>query len=269
MRLRHFIKYYTGAFFSGTFPKRSHTVKQEFTLPAASSLPKGIINRSIRYYCACKLNADNAESTHKEFWQNQTSSQWFDRTSHRLEELYIPAYQKYVKRVNSLLAQYGLVNICEWGAGNGSWLNYLQGQLTGVKNFAGVDLSDSQINANQQEYPELTFHQGDIVEWTGSNIQAGTLYHTNTGVLEYLSQASLTELFSTVISKSNTGLFLMEPVEKNHDLLTQKHSFLHGDEYSYSHNLPHLINDAGFEIIFLEEATVLNYRVLIIFAVNK
>jgi hypothetical protein len=90
-----------------------------------------------------------------------------------------------------------------------------------------------------------------------------TIFVTQGGVLEYLSQQSLCGVFETIVGRApNALLFLIEPLADDFDLSTQCESLPVGGEFSYSHNYPALMQAAGIAIDFQDERRRLKHRML-------
>jgi len=85
--------------------------------------------------------------------------------------------------------------------------------------------------------------------------------------LEYLSQASVENLFQLIANSGNNLLFLIEPLAEDYHLESETDSRIYGIEHSYAHNHPHLLKRSGFQILQYEEVNILNTRMQIIVAV--
>ena len=63
-------------------------------------------------------------------------------------------------------------------------------------------------------------------------------------------QDDLKQLFRHLAEQRKPAAVVMiETIGSDHDLETEKDSLIYGREMSFSHNYPHLLQHAGFEII--------------------
>ncbi|MBC8217135.1 MAG: hypothetical protein H8E73_01605, partial [Planctomycetes bacterium] len=86
------------------------------------------------------------------------------------------------------------------------------------------------------------------------------------GVLEYLPPESVDRYFALIAGLKPAAVVLIEPIGLNHDLDTQPESWPYGQEFSLSHNYPHRLRQAGFEIKYQHEVNVYGVRVILILA---
>ncbi len=67
-------------------------------------------------------------------------------------------------------------------------------------------------------------------------------------------QDDLKQLFRHLAEQRKPAAVVMiETIGSDHDLETEKDSLIYGREMSFSHNYPHLLQHAGFEIIHQSE----------------
>lgn len=257
-------KFYLGEFCALMFPKKRQLVLDNFTLPYwGRDLRMDTIDRLIRFYFARKLGQSSnpqLEDVHRSFWRKQEKSGWYRATRDRIDQFYLPHYGPYVDQVAERAHELHIKRLVEFGTGNGSWLNVLKERIPGIREFIGVDLAASQIDENRQRYPDLQFVCQDMLAWVKANAQSHSLFHTNSGVFEYLCEKSLRELLATLHAHSpNSLLFLIEPVHRDFDPLRETHSRALGRELTYSHNYPLLLRETGFEILQHDVVEFENY----------
>jgi hypothetical protein len=267
------IKYFLGWALSVIFSVRAATIYDNFTIPN-SGLGYGsshLIDKLIRFNLSQRARQEEGkapgklEEIHRNFWAKADA--YFEETDDRTEEVFIPTNADVVHDLIPLLAEKQIETVCEFGTGDGKWLDYLSQEWTAVSHFIGIDISAYQIEINKQQYPRLKFYQADLVDWAKKHAVPNTLYHTNGGVLEYLSEESVRYLFD-IVKKQAAGslVFLNEPLHGDFDIETDKVSKVIGYEHSYTHNHIHLLQAAGAQILRHEERSVMNYRWLLVVA---
>jgi hypothetical protein len=267
------IKYAMGWVLATFLPQKAEAVRNGFTIPDDWDSPQSsrFTDRLIRFYIGAQAKAaeqsspGQLEKIHQIFW-SQTAT-YFTDMGDRTENIYIPLYKDIVQRINPFLVDHKIQTVCEFGTGDGQWLNYLSQQWGMVQRFIGVDLSANQVAINQQRYPHLEFVTSDLVSWTEANAAPSTLYHTNSGVLEYLSEASVKHLIRILKDRAkNSILFLIEPIYGDYDLDQDTTSKIIGHEHSYTHNYVYLLEATGIEVISYEERESVGCRMLIVTA---
>ncbi|WP_434685719.1 methyltransferase domain-containing protein [Pseudanabaena minima] len=271
------IKYALGLVLAKLFPKKADEIRENFTIPNYlwSSRKVPVVDRLIRFYLGCKIKkqkgkiSDELESIHRNFWSK--ADKYFADTKNRTEEVHIPAHKNIVQGLITLLEDKNIQTVCEFGTGDGSWLNYLSQQWTVVKKFIGIDISEHQVDDNNRKYSHLTFVRSDLIEWTEKNATHNTLYHTCGGVLEYLSEDSVRRLIQILRNQAKDSIvFFIEPLYGDYDINKDIASEIISFEYSYTHNYVHLLKSAGFEIISHDEKEVgCLGRMIIVLAYNK
>jgi len=262
------LKYALGWLFAHLFPQKVKQISKQFTLPQYSG--NHFIERGIRYYLGQKIKQKNGdkvqlEGMHKDFWRQ--SDHYFSDTANRTDSIFIPAYKDLVQELLPLLKEKNIRGVYEFGTGDGKWLNYLSEQWDFIQHFTGIDISEHQIAVNKTSYrhkQQLSFTNSELVEWAQNNAVANGLYHSNGGVLEYLSEQSVRELLQILKHQApNSLLLFIEPLYGDFDIQSNTRSQIIGAEFSYSHNYPHLIETSGIEMIQHQEQDVAGNRMLI------
>ena len=260
------LNYYIGGILARMFPSRLKKARRSFTLPRLGNRgPYGRIERMIRNYVGFQASQHPAEleSLHKEFWRSQRAGGWYDATAWRFETHDLHLFPDWVERCIPAIDERHITRVCELGCGDGQWLNHLSEQWTGPTEFLGLDLAERQIQLNKRRYPHLNFESADLTAWVHDHAMPDTIFVTQGGVLEYLSQQSLSGVLETLVARApNSLLFLIEPLADDFDLNTQCESLAHGGELSYSHNYPALMQAAGIAVDFQDERRRLNHRML-------
>ena len=264
------LKLCAGAVLSSLFREKTLKIEQGFTMPYfASDADMGLAGRLIRLYVAnrSRRNGTGIESLHKRFWQRQRPDDWFATTADRLERLYIPIFEGFVDQVQSHLITTPIKTVIEFGCGTGQWLAFLKSKWPHVERFVGIDLAGQQITINQQLYPEIDFQHQDLMAWVDDAGTQNSLFVTHCGVLEYLSEKSLTELFSAIAEKHRGSmLMLIEPIAEDFDFVREQKSRLQGTEFSFAHNYPQLLRSANHQIVLQTEKRLEDFRMLCLLA---
>jgi SAM-dependent methyltransferase len=258
------LNYYIGGMLARTFPSKLDMARQSFTLPRLGNRDRyGRIERLIRDYVGYQASRHPAEleSLHKEFWR-QRSDGWYDSTAGRFQTHTLPLFSDWAERCIPAIGESGIARVCELGCGDGQWLNYLSEHWTGPTEFLGLDLAEQQIRLNQRRYPHLSFECTDLTSWVRDHAMPDTIFVAQGGVLEYLSQQSLSDVFEKIVRRApNSLLFFIEPLADDFDLSTQSESLPYGGEFSYSHNYPALMQAAGLSIDFQDERRWRKHRI--------
>ena len=228
-----------------------------------------IVDRLIRYYLGNraklqeKENPGVLESIHKKFWRSQRT--YFTSAGKRTKEIYIPAFGDIIQDLVPILAERNIHAVCELGTGDGTWLNHLSQQWPRMERFIGIDISQAQIHKNISSFEHIEFYCADLLEWVRENGMSNTLFHTNGGVLEYLSPDSVIQLLATIKSFSMGSLILfIEPIYNNVNFQIETDSRVSGIEYSYTHNYVHLLQKVGYELIKFEQKNIRDTRWMIV-----
>ncbi len=262
-----------GLLLAKVFPKRAEGVRKNFTIPDywGNDRNDRLIEKLIRPYIAYEARSQEqqtpgiVEGIHKDFWEH--AKDYYSLSENRAHDVYIPAYKDLVNALPPMLADQGIQTVCEFGTGDGKWLEYLSQQWPNIRQFIGIDLSRPQVERNQETYKDLTFVQSDILEWAEANATPNTLYHTNGGVLEYLSEGSMKRLIQILKARApGSMLLLIEPLHGDYDTSTETNSRILGYEQSYTHNYVHLLKAGGLEVASSEERQVMGFRMQIVLA---
>lgn len=147
-------------------------------------------------------------------------------------------------------------HLYEIGCGHGQVVAYLADRLNSLSSFVGMDISDLQIEKNKKMYrhPKINFQAGDAVSLIKNDAKPGSIFLTNGGIFEYFLQEEVETIFGHVSNKLAPAIFgVIEPVGTDHDLETEFDSLIHGRELSFSHNYPHLMKKAGFNVVYQSE----------------
>lgn len=139
----------------------------------------------------------------------------------------------------------------EIGCGHGHVLEYLSKRIAGVEEFCGIDISEEQILKNQSNYDnaKLSFKAADAVEWIPRHAKPRSIFLTNGGVFEYFLQEELELIFNHIAQNLAPAIVgVIETIGVDHNLEIEKETLIYGREMAFSHNYPHLLEQAGFEV---------------------
>ena len=193
------------------------------------------------------------------YW-GQEAKNFHDAWQDRFERMFLQHDVVAINELEKVMAAtpFGLTfeHLYEIGCGGGQVLSYLSNRLTRIHNFVGIDIGEEQIEANRKTYdhPKIAFHAADAVEWVPANAKPGSIILTNGGVFEYFLREELQSLFSHIAERlAPVAIAVVETIGTNHDLDAHQESFVYGRELSFSHNYPHLLKEAGFEIVHQSE----------------
>ena len=195
------------------------------------------------------------------FW-GQEAKNFHDAWQDRFERMFLKHDVVVIDELEKVMANLPdgkrFDHLYEIGCGGGQVLSYLVERLSGIGEFAGIDLGKEQIEANLAECqnPKMSFHAADAVEWIPANAKPFTVVLTNGGVFEYFLREELQSLFEHIATQlAPAAVAVVETIGSDHDLDAHPETFVYGRELSFSHNYPHLLREAGFEIVHQSERT--------------
>lgn len=258
-----------GAVLAKMNPQALEDERRHFTIASLDGAPRPLSRRFIRYYLGRRMAQDERqlETVHHDFWRHQQKSDWFRYSEGRHHDLHVPMLEHVVQRARPHVEARGIRRVCEFGTGSGLWLDYLSQQWPSVSQFIGIDISADQVRETQARFPQHEFVCAELVEWAEAHAAPESLFLTNCGVLEYLSQPSLERLLRAIVTRAPGALLLfVEPIDEHMDLATDLESRPHGSEMSFTHNHPWLLSRAGCGVLFQEELRRDGYRWLVVMA---
>ena len=181
---------------------------------------------------------------------------WQDRFERMFLQHDVVVIDELEKAMAALPDGLAFKNLYEIGCGGGQVLNYLAERLTSIETFVGIDIGAEQIEANRAtcDNPKISFQAADAVEWVPGNAKPCSVVLTNGGVFEYFLREELQSLFAHIGEQlAPAAIAVVETIGTDHDLDTHSETFVYGRELSFSHNYPHLLREAGFEIVHQSE----------------
>jgi SAM-dependent methyltransferase len=185
------------------------------------------------------------------YWGNEAKN-FHEFTQDRFERMFLNHDVAVIEALEEQMKSSSYEQLYEIGCGGGQVIEYLCIRLTSLRQFTGIDLGEDQIVQNRKHYDhaKLAFETADATEWLPKHALANSIFLTNGGVLEYFLQDDLEVLFSHIGShRKPAAVVVIETIGSDHDLETEQDSLIYGREMSFSHNYPHLLRQAGFEIV--------------------
>ncbi len=252
------LRCYAGRLLAGIMPRRAREVRSNLFDPALGPLDKlvrnGLFHRAL-------VGGDHAllKEFLADYWASAEGKSFHDDFRFRFQSHFLDHAVRATDDFATHLAESGAAidSIYEVGCGTGQVLEYLQGRFPGMRQFVGIDLSEEQTVENRRVFeakPELQFVAADACDWIPAHAQPGCVVLTNGGVFEYLDQAQLAALFSHIADRlAPASVVVVETVANDHDLDAELGSLVYGREMSFSHNYPHLLATAGFDVCYREE----------------
>lgn len=161
-----------------------------------------------------------------------------------------------IDALEETLTENSFDRLYEIGCGHGQVLEYLVNRLEDIDAFIGIDISEEQIRKNKDKFkhPKMEFHAADAVGWVVDNAKPQSIFLTNGGVFEYFLQSELEAIFKHIAENLTPAIVgIVETLGSDHDLETEFKTMIYGRELAFSHNYPHLLKKAGFEVVHHSE----------------
>ena len=272
-RIKNRIKGAVGFILGIFFHDKTESIKEKYFTIRPKHLTKidEFIIEGLRWKAMFSKQDEVIDDIHKNFWQHESAISFHAKHSDLFEKIYLKYFQDIVifltNHTQKNPANY--TQLIEIGTGSGQVLHHLSQNLKTIDRFIGLDLSPEQTARNLIHYKDtpLSFIGTDAYEWILSEGKKNTIFLTHNGVLEYFSNKKLAHLFSQIANHLSPTLFaIIEPIAQDFDLNTVFQSQPFGNEFSFSHNYPHLFEKAGWQIIFIKEVYFESSRILMLVA---
>lgn len=240
-----------GSLLRGLFPRLSRSVHAAPYDPAWDWRGRLIRNAHLHDAIRDRDHATLQRYLHH-FWAAGESAGFFDRFTHRFEELFLRHHLGIVEALGRLAPVFAgrSPRLVEIGSGDGRVLDYLARQLPWVAEFHGIDLNAAQVAACRQRHahdPRLHFHCEDALDWLRRQPEAPTILFANGGVLEYLRRGQVSALLSDLLDRGSPAVAaLTESLAVDHDLAADPASHPYGLELAFSHAYPAIAAEVGF-----------------------
>ena len=191
------------------------------------------------------------------YWKGTSGDTFYESFQDRFEEWFLGPHYEWVEALDEILNRPDetFSSLLEIGCGDGRVLHHLSEKLKSVENFTGIDINERIIARNRDVYSEtaLRFESGDASKRLGELVPTGSIVMTYGGVMEYLLESELRELFRSLKARSTVIIALVEPLYDGFDLENETASRASGTENSFTHPYPLLLRESGFEIEFQKE----------------
>jgi SAM-dependent methyltransferase len=189
----------------------------------------------------------------KYVWGGETGKQW-----HLEEAGDDPNLDKYarwreiqIRHCQSFLIDYpNIEHIVEIGCGNGKYLQSLKSTLGNQYSYWGLDLSESQIQWNQNQYPDIQFRSGDANTMDSFLLLENVLYLTF-GTLSCFTETELSEWLNSIYNRKGFQAICIAEWNADYDPENEKNSRAMSPTL-YNHPYSQMIRNTGFVLHSLE-----------------
>ena len=191
-----------------------------------------------------------------EFWKSRAAEHFTPDVDDRYRELFLKHHAAIVTPLVEAARAAGCRHLVEIGCGNGDVLRHYARELPELASLTGLDLNGPLLATAQQRTDDarIAYHEGDARLLVREHTQAPAVVMSNGGVLEYLTEQELREMFGWLAKGRTAPVFaLVEPLGSGHDLDRSTGSEPYGAEFSHSHHYPLLLTQAGYAIRFRQE----------------
>jgi SAM-dependent methyltransferase len=202
------------------------------------------------------------------YWSAADVVGYHEIVDSRFDTMFLGAHKAIVERLVDAARDAGAHTLCEIGCGSGRVLAHFAAHAPAIDRFIGVDLSPQQVAVNAQRYtdPRITFVADDALAWIDAHGGDRWSFLSYGGVLEYIPQQRLADFLCTVAQRSPAVFGIVEPLAKDFDPDAERTSRHYGAERSLSHPYPAMFTQAGFSVLWREEAEVEGHRFLMLVA---
>ncbi|MGC6431609.1 MAG: class I SAM-dependent methyltransferase [Jejuia sp.] len=272
--MKNFIKLTLGSFFIKVLPNRANRIANtSMTIDSNNNWVDRLIRNTLLIKAEKEEDFEKISEYHKNYWSNKGNA-YFESNFNQniLNNFFIPNCSFLIDFIKNKLetSKEKYHTLIEIGTGDGSVLDYLQSELIELKECIGIDLSIQQIEKNRLAYSanaKLKFVAADGFEWIENNTNSNLIIITSRGVLEYFTKNRILQFLESLRQKKGSIIFIaIEPTNKNHDLLKNKDSIIHGSERSFSHNYLHLFKEKKYEIwhhSVIDYSEHLNFNIIV------
>jgi cyclopropane fatty-acyl-phospholipid synthase-like methyltransferase len=184
------------------------------------------------------------------YWEEEAKN-FHDGWKDRFERMFLKHDVEVIDALEEEMKGLAFERLYEIGCSGGQVLEYLAERLASLQRLTGIDLGEDQIAANRKQYDnsKMVFEAADATQWIPEHASSNSVFVTNGGVFEYFLQEELETLFKFFADQRKpAAVALVETIGTDHNLEREKVSLIYGREMSFSHNYPHLLEQAGFTI---------------------
>lgn len=239
-------------------PKKARQLSENrITLVHKNKKNMSLPERLMRYALVKKLEKiedhDTIAELNRNFWVNNKATELFLETEDTFNTDFLPnctfIFDLLKKELSNQSEEFD--TLVEIGTGNGDVLNYLSAEFPQIDRFIGIDLSQHQIDINNNRFnrdDKLEFVAADAFDWVKEHGHSKTIFVSSRGVLEYFLETRLQEFLNEINLLGKIFFIAIEPNGADHDFETNPNTQLYGNEPSFSHNYPKLFKNAGFSL---------------------
>jgi SAM-dependent methyltransferase len=202
---------------------------------------------------------------HRAYWTSEEVVAHHVTLAERFSSAFLGKHFPMVEALETLLDGGRYHTLCEIGCGSGLVLDYFAKRWPALRALIGLDLSNEQTALNKRSYADarLRFVAADASAWIPEEAEAGTVFVTYDGVLQYFTEAALDSLLRALAGRGPIGFAIIEPIASDYDLDNEERSRLFGGEMSFSHNYPLMFARAGFRTRWRRELPEGRYLMMI------
>lgn len=207
---------------------------------------KGFVNRILTI--ALKFEFENKSEEEQAkiaeyLWSGRGGLEWFEGQDNS-RDVNLKKRQIMIKQIKKLLESGNFKTICEIGAGDGYFLDYLQKE-TKAECLIGIDINKQQREKNSERYKTLHFICGDLIPEEIRKISKGNIIFIACRTLTMLTQSKLEHTIEQIARMAGSAICIFE--QSQIDLEKEFQSKVRG-VFFYSHNYPYLFLKHGFKI---------------------
>lgn len=218
--------------------------------------PTNKVERIVLCSLFIELKANNQyeklADLHKHVWASNETQGYYDLTSNRLKGMFGLVKNTLYESITNFIQEHSYEALIELGCGEGFVVDKLSEKFTDIPSFIGMDINESQIKKNKINYStnkRLRFFSGDISKNINLIKGSNRIFLSFGGVLEYLTEKEITNLFESLSSQENIAIIIYEPIKPGFNIKKEKHSILYGSEFSFCHPYHYYLEKYGFKII--------------------
>lgn len=214
---------------------------------------------------------DRFAHLHRAMWQDDNATDYHASVEDYFTDCFLPNQGVILDHLERDLALHPpgrFHSLCEIGTGCGAAIDHLLRRLPthGVSHFVGLDLSVAQVAVNAARFPACRFEAADACDWIPRHAGPGWILFCCGGVLEYLPEKTLATLYAHTAKLQPMRWVMVEPIDPAMDLERETASRPFGWEQTWSHNHPHLLRQAGLQVVYSHTMTVRDVRWLLVIA---
>jgi predicted TPR repeat methyltransferase len=214
-------------------------------------------------------DASSVSNAHFDYWKSDVGNAFYDQYTDRFEQWFLGHHKVVIDELEKVVgASSSFQRLVEIGCGDGQVLRYCRDHLPSLQEVVGLDINPMIIERNQSAPANrgISYFHGDAMAWLAEHPKPGTVLLSYGGVLEYFSQKALSDLLALLAKNAPAVLAFVEPIDPRADLLSQKKSYMFGQEDSFSHPHRSILDQAGYQVLFEKEILLSGVRWMLMIA---